>query len=191
VQADYAVELGAQDEVMEVPWAAPDQGLQYYDLKRHPELLLHIREAQEVPELGEFLAKINSPASFLETAKCDAWSATEMNPEEDVFAAAVKFSSYIDLLFSEHTRRFSLIDHENLAKDLSGLLKRAPEIPAATEFLTRRCYYHDETGETRDGFYITSYIFGYGADGMQARKQWAIGLKLLENAVLQLSRDVP
>ena len=189
MQADYAVELGAQDEVLEVPWAAHDQGLQYYDLKRYPELLVEVKESQANPELGEFLAAINSPASILETAKCDVWSSTEMNPEEDIFAAAIKFGSYIDLIFSEQFRRFSLIDHEDLTRNVTELLKRAPEIPASAEFLIRRCYYNYDNDRPRDGFYITAYVFGYGDDEQRARKQWAIGLKLVENAMLQLSKN--
>jgi hypothetical protein len=189
VQADYAVELGAQDEALELPWAAHDQGLEYYDLKRHPELLAEIKEAQANPELKEFLTSINSSASILETAKCDVWSSAEMNPDEDIFAAAVKFGSYVDLIFSEPSRRFSLMDHEDLAKNLTELLKRAPEIPASAEFLIRRCYYNYDDDRMRDGFYITVYIFGYGGYESRARKQWAIGLKLVENALLQLSRN--
>jgi hypothetical protein len=190
VQADYAVELGAQDEVLELPWAAHDQGLQYYDLKRHPELSAEVKETQANPELGEFLAAINSHASILETAKCDVWSSTDMNPEEDTFAAAMKFGSYVDLIFNEQSQRFSLIDHEDLAGNLTELLKRAPEIPASAEFLIRRCYYNYDNDRMQDGFYITAYVFGYGDDESRARKQWAIGLKLVENAILQLSNCV-
>ena len=41
-----------------------------------------------MPELGDFLAAVNSPAGILETAKCDAWASTEINPEEEIFGAA-------------------------------------------------------------------------------------------------------
>jgi hypothetical protein len=187
VQADYAVELGADDEVLEFPWAAHDRGMQYYDLKCDPQLLRHVQEAQRVRELGDFLAAINSSRSLLETAKCDVWSSTEINPEEEIFAAPVKFGSYIDLLFSGEPRRCSLPDHELIAKNLSQLLSRAPEIPAAAEFLIRRCYYRYANDRTEEGFYITFYLFGYDADETQARQRWAIGLKLVENAILQLS----
>src|SRR5206468_10901228 len=81
VEADFAVELGADDEVLDLPWASADSAVRYYDLKRKPDLLLHIEEAQRVPALGEFLAAINSRASILETAKCDIWQTTEMKPE--------------------------------------------------------------------------------------------------------------
>jgi hypothetical protein len=186
VQADWAVELGAGDETLEMPWADADGGLRYYDLKRQPELLLNIEEAGRVQELGECLAAINSSASIFETAKCDAWASTEIDFEEEIFGAAVKFGSYIDLLFTEARARFSFPEHERLAKQLTELLRPAPEVPAAAEFLVRRCHYHQEDKVVR-GFYISFYLFGYGDDEVQARQRWAIALKLVENAVKQLS----
>jgi len=175
-----------EDEKLELPWTGGEAGPRYHNLKRQPVLLPIIEEAQQLPELGEFLAAINSSASILETAKCDAWSSREMTPEEEILGAAYKFGSYIDLLFSSEKSRFSLSEHEHLAKRLTHLLKRAPEIPAAAEFLIRHCNYHDEAG-TRDGLYVTFYLFGYGDDEPQARQQWAIGLKLVENAIRQIS----
>jgi hypothetical protein len=184
VEADFAVELGADDETLELPWAAAEGGPRYHDLKRQPELLLNIEEASRVPELGEFLAVINSPAGILETAKCDTWSSTEINPEEEIFGAAYKFCSYVDILFSQETARCSFAEHEQCAKRITQLLKRVPEIPAAAEFLIRRCFYH-VGDEIHEGFYITLYLFGYGDDEPQASRHWASALKLVENAIRQ------
>jgi hypothetical protein len=186
VEADFAVELGADDEVLDLPWASADSVVRYYDLKRQPDLLLYVEEAKRVPALGEFLAVINSSASILETAKCDAWHTTEMQPEEEIFRANCKFASYIDLLFSDEPKRFSFSEHEQISIRLTQLLKRVPEIPAAVEFLVRRCHYHEKE-ETREGFYITFYSFGYGDDEPQSQQRWAIGLKLVENAIRQIS----
>ena len=61
-----------------------------------------------------------------------------------------------------------------------------PEIPAAVELLIRRCFYHG-AGEIQEGFYITFYLFGYGDDEPQARQRWAIALKLVENAIRQVT----
>jgi len=182
VEADFAVELGADDEALTLPWAAPEGGPRYYDLKRQPDLLLYIEEAQREKELGVFLAAVNS--GIFETAKCDSWSTTELNPEEEILGAAHKFGSYVDLLFSDDAARVSFALHEELAQRLTQLLKRVPEIPAAAEFLIRRCHYPE-----RDGFYITFYLFGYGNDSDRARQQWAIGLKLVENAIRQVSSN--
>ena len=139
MEADFAVELGADDETLELPWAAADGGPRYFDLKRQPELLLNVEEASRVPELGEFLVVINSPAGILETAKCDTWSSTEINPEEEIFGAAYKFCSYVDIVFSQESR-YSFADHEQFAKRVTQLLKRVPEIPAAAELLVRRAF---------------------------------------------------
>jgi hypothetical protein len=186
VQADFEVELGSGDETLELPWTAPEGGPRYYDLKRQPELLLQVEESQRVRELAEFLVAANLPDGLFETAKCDAWFTEEMNADDEIFGATGKFGSYIDLLFSDASARFSFAEHEDLVRRLVALLKRVPEIPAAAEFLIRRCYYHEES-RIRDGFYITFYLFGYGDDELQARQRWAIALKLTENAVRQLS----
>jgi hypothetical protein len=188
VEADFAVELGAEDETLELPWDTGADGPRYYDLRRQPGLLLKIEEARRVPELGEFLGAINSPAGILETAKCDAWFSVEINPEEEIFGAACKFGSYVDLVFSRECRRFSVSEHEKLVKRATHLLKRVPEIPVAAELIIRRCFYH-ETGMVRDGFYVTFYLFGYGDDEPQARQRWAIALKLVENAIRQISAE--
>jgi hypothetical protein len=184
VEADFAVELGADDETLEFPWAE-DGGVHYYDLKRQPELLPNLEEARRVPELGGFLALINSSRGLLETAKCDTWSSMEINPEERIFGAAYKFCSYVDILFSAETSRYSFAEHEQLAKRVTQLLKCIPEIPAAAELLIRRSFYH-VADEIQEGFYITLYLFGYGDDEPQARQRWAIALKLVENAIRQV-----
>ena len=186
MQADFAVELGRDDETLEVPWAAPDGRLRYYELKREPDALANIEEAMLWSELREFLIAVNAQASMLESAKCDAWSSTELNPEEEIFGVPWKFGSYVDLLISNPTVRFSFEKHVTFLKHLISLLKVVPEIPASAEFSLRRCFYHE--GEAvREGYYMTSYLFGYGEDEAQARKQWGIALKLVAAALTQLS----
>ena len=180
MEADFAIELGADDETLDLPWTGPDKnGPRYYDLKCHPDLLPHIEEAQREPQLAEFLQAVNSPATPLETAKCDAWSTTDLNPEEDIFGATHKFGSYVDLLFSSN-QKFSFERNEDFARRLTQLLKHVPEIPASAEFLIRRCYFGED-----QGFYITFYLFGYGEDEQRAHQQWTIGLKLVEHALRQ------
>lgn len=192
MQADFSVELGRDDETLEFPWT-PENGPRYYDLKRHPDLLAQVEEARRFPELAEFLAAANSPASIVETAKCDAWFSHDINPEEEIFGAPSKFGSYVDLLFSDENARYSFSKNEDLGRRLVELLKRVPEIPASAEFIVRRCYYHQQRGQPgsgevlQDGFYITFYLFGYGADEPQSRQRWGIALKLLENVLRQLS----
>lgn len=186
MQVDFAIELGADDETLEFPWAAADGGPRYHDLKREPEALTLVEEASRYAELKEFLATVNALATPLETAKCDAWPTTDMNPEEEIFGAAWKFGSYVDLLFSDPSVRFSFEDHQTLLQQLTILLKCVPDIPASAEFLLRRCFYL-EGEKVREGFYVTFYLFGYGSDEAKARQQWGIALRLAGSAIGQLS----
>lgn len=186
MQVDFAVELGADDDTLEFPWAAPDGGPRYYDLKRQPEALVLVEEAKRFSELKEFLAAANSPVSPLETAKCDAWATTEILPEEEIFGAPWKFGSYVDFILTDPRARYSFEDHEKFLKKMTSLLKRVPEIPASAEFLVRRCFFRE--GEAvREGLYVTFYLFGYGNDEATARQLWGIGMRLVGSAIVQLS----
>ena len=71
MDADFSVELGHDDSVLDFPWTDPAGGLAYFDLKRHPELITCIEEAEKFPELAEFLRTVNSARSTVESAKCD------------------------------------------------------------------------------------------------------------------------
>ena len=186
MEADFAIELGADDEVLEMPWAETDGSLRYLDLKRHPEHLHEIQEVQRAPELMDFLITANSPSGVFESAKCDVWSSDQINPEEEIFGSKIKFGCYVDLLFSQERSRLSFEQHEIAVRRLTRVLQQAPELPAAAEFLVRRCYYKGEQPEA-EGFYITLYLFGYGDDENQARRQWEAGLRLAEKAIRQLS----
>jgi hypothetical protein len=194
MQADYSLELAAEDPALELPWESYDGLSGYVNLKLHADLLLSIPEAARYPELSVFLSRMNAPGFPLETAKCDAWFESELAPEEDVFGAACKFVSYVDLLFSDDSRRFSLPAHERLAEDVSKLLKRAPEMAAATEFIVRHCHYHDLAdgveSDSRMGFCITAYVTGYGDSEEEARLRWAIALKLVQNALVQVEAQI-
>ena len=191
MQAEISVELGTQDDCLEIPWSSPEGEVRYYDLRRRPELLLDVRETHNNRELGEFLAAINSSASILETAKCDTWLSDQMTEGESIYGASWKFGSYIDLIFNDLEPRLSLERHQELADSTSRLLRRVPEIPAAAELIVRRCYYHDpeapDLEASEDGFCLTFYLHGYGDEEAEARQRWAIALKVVENALLQLS----
>jgi hypothetical protein len=185
VQADFSVELGADDEILDLPWSDESGRLQYHDLKRNPKELAQIEEAQRESALGEFLSAINSPGSIFETAKCDAWASNEMDVEDEIFASTHKFGSYVDIVFFDEQTRLQFEIHEEFAKKLCALLKKAPDTQTSAEFLIRRCYF-DQSHQ--QGFYFTFYLFGYANDACQAHQRWVIGLKLVENAIRQASR---
>ncbi|HKM48240.1 MAG TPA: hypothetical protein VJX69_11665 [Terriglobales bacterium] len=187
MDADFSIELGREDPVLDFPWKDPAGKLAYVDLKRRPELMAAIEEAAQFPELREFLRTLNSPRSMVETAKCDAWATSELNAEEEIYNASHKFASYVDVVFSDIDARLSLFAHEQFARKLVALLQRAPETPSAAEVCVRRGYFAADGG-VREGCYCTLYVSGYGGDEAGARLNWGVGLKLVGNAVVQLSR---
>jgi len=193
MDATVSVELGAEDAHLEIPWQAGE--LRYYDLKRHPELLLELPESHN-REMAEFLTAMNSSLSMLETAKCDTWLSDQMEEQEAIYAASWKFGSYVDLIFADPKTRLGFAVHENFAKRIARLLLRAPDIPSTAEFIVRRCWYApgaagaeqpSGNSDAAEGFYLTFYLFGYGDDEDEARRRWGIALKMVENALLQLS----
>src|SRR6202158_2794522 len=186
MDADFSIELGREDPVLDFPWKDPSGKLAYVDLKRHPELMARIEEAGKFPELRELLRAINSTRSLVETAKCDAWATTELSAEEEVYDGSHKFVSYVDVVFSEMDVRLSFSLHEQFARKLVELLRQAPETPSAAEVCVRRCYF-GEDGGVREGFYCTLYVSGYGNDSASARQNWGVALKLMGNAIVRLS----
>lgn len=219
MQADFSIELGADDPTLIVPWEDPSGASRYYDLKLQPDLLLYIPEALRYPELGEFLSAVNSSRSILQTAKCDLWFTTELNEEEQIYEAAGKFGGYIDLFFTTEERRTSFAYHESFARQLTALLSRAPEMPSSMEVIIRQAHFEPAERDSkqfaapdpRPGFYFTCYVFGYGDQDYgdqgygdaghdeagyrevedEARLRWAVALKLVENAFLQLASCRP
>jgi len=193
MDAEFSIELGRKDPVLDFPWKDPSGEFAYYDLKRHPELLASIDEAVKFPELGEFLEVLNSPTSIVETAKCDAWLTTDLSEEESIYEASHKFASYVDAVFSDTAVRMSAIEHsldlhERFAGALVELVRQATEGQpmARSEICVRRCYFGEKDG-VREGCYFTLYVSGCANDGGSARRNWSKGLKVVENAIVRLS----
>lgn len=182
MDVDWSVECGADDPTLAVPWQSEDGSLRYYDLRARPELLLYVDEASRHRQLGEFLNAVNSTHSRLQSAKSDVWFSNQLSEAEDIYGAVCKFCSYVDLFFADAWTRNDFSKHEEFAKKLTELLKLAPQISAAAEFIIRRASYDDEPG-----FYFTFELAGYGDDEPDAKKRWTIGLALIGNAILQLS----
>ncbi|MGH9524425.1 MAG: hypothetical protein ACRD3E_18025 [Terriglobales bacterium] len=186
MDADWSVELGDDDPTLAVPWASPDASLRYYDLRLRPDLLLYVDEAARFKELGEFLAAVNSKNSRLQSAKCDAWTSSEISEAEEIYGASLKFCSYVDLFFADPACRGDRALHEEFARRVTALLKRAPQISAAAEFIVRRAHFEDGDA-VNEGYYLTFELAAYGDDEEDARKRWMIALNLIANAILQWS----
>jgi hypothetical protein len=184
---EWNVELGADDPQLEIPWRSEDGSLRYLDLKRQPELLLEIPEACANSSLAAFLEWANSRSSAFRSAKCDIWSTDDLTLEEEVFGERCKFGSYVDLLFdSEDFSNFQ--KHETFVQNLARLLRHAPDISASADFIVRRCIDRRDERASQHGFYITFYISGFGEDEPDARSHWAIAMKTVQHAIMQMQQ---
>lgn len=184
MEADFSVELGAEDEALEIPWASPDGKIRYYDLRGDPGMIEEIPEAAGNHVLKEFLIAINARSVFA-SAKCDTWFTRELNPEEEIFGMSGKFGSYVDLVVADEVcgKRMSFEEHERLLRDLTRRLGEGPEVEAAAEFILRRCYFHAPE-DTEQGVYFTLYVFGYGNGEEEARRNWERGMTAVQEALL-------
>jgi hypothetical protein len=187
MQAEFTVELGADDPTLALPWTDPEGRWHYFDLRARPADVTAIAETQDFPELRDFLVAVNAVSSNLQSAKCDAWFSREITEEEAIFGAPCKFGAYIDVAFHQRAPQASFPIHEAFALRLVELLRRAPELPASAEVNIRRAHFESPDESVREGFYFTIYINGYGDDEPDARQACGIALRLVGHATLQMS----
>jgi hypothetical protein len=185
VHAEFSVECGAADEVLEIPWVSDDGVLRYLDLKSYPELLEGLEETQRLPELLGLLREINSSASIFESAKCDGGFTRDLTIEDEVFGTTGKFWCYVDVIFSASAQRASLPRTLLAAEELVSCLLPAPLASASAEFLVRRCYSQAEPEPS--GYYVTCYVFGYSDQEKTARACWGEAIQFVQNAFRQIS----
>ena len=143
MDADWSVELGAEDPVVEVPWASPDGSLRFVDLRAHSEHIDGLEEVQRYPELAEFLRTINRASSKLASVKCDVWESTKIEPAEEILGGSHKVESYCDVIALDGEARRSFTGHEKFVRRLSELLQNGPDIPARVEFVVRRADFRE------------------------------------------------
>jgi hypothetical protein len=180
MDAEFSVELGADDPTLAVPWSTPDGAVGYVDLTVNTSAIATLEEVQKFPELGEFLRAVNAPTSDCQTAKCDAWIDTLMDVDDEPYEATVKCGSYVDVFFRGPQTLASFSEHERRARERVRRLRKSEDACARAEITVRRAYFGDD-----EGFYWTIYVFGYGDDISGARIAWADALKLLQTALLQ------
>jgi hypothetical protein len=179
MDADWSVELGADDPALEIPWSSPDGSQRYIDLSQHIGAVLELPEVKQFPKLRDFLLEVNGRFSPWLSAKCHAWLDDELGEAEQIYGAKLKMCSYIDLIRRDESERFSFEQHEQWVKLATRKLHMLAQQAMACELIVRRCWYHPGSRAEDDpapGLYVTVYVFGYGNDEAQATASWAGGL---------------
>ena len=182
MEADWSVELMAEDPVIIVPWAATSDApskCKFVDLRSGGQLIDEIVEAGRVPELRATLVALNGTASPLWTVKCDTWeSDSQMDSYEmDAAPADAKFSfgSYIDLLARDRTLQASFDRQEQWVRVVTGMLRAVPARAARVELVLRPAQVNYEAG-----YGVSWFVEGCGSTAQRAQKSWsdALGLAL-------------
>ncbi len=177
MDADFSVELGADDPTLAVPWRSPDGANAYIPLRNLPERIEELSEVRQFPELAGFLRAVN--ASRLTTAKCDAWFDQLMDVNDEPYAARMKCASYVDVFFHGDRERADFPTHESIVRDVTQKLRVLDDLAARVEIIVRRAYFRSE-----EGLYWTVYLFGYGDAPESARRSWSHALTLVQSILV-------
>ena len=166
MDADWSVELGAEDAALEFPWASPDGKLTYVDLSKDLRDLSRISEAVRHPALRGLLIGINGnlmPSGW-QSVKCDAWLDKEVSQYAGPEQVQWRMASYVDVIRREAGERFSFERHEAWVKAVAQRLRHYPAAAYSCELVVRRCYYRleEDPEDSAVGFCVTVYVFGYG-----------------------------
>src|SRR5271165_4448473 len=105
MDADWSVELGADDAALEFPWSSPD-GHGFIDLSKDMDGLDKITEAMQHPAMRSFLIGLNGGMSPWLSVKCDTWMDQEVTEQMGQFAGRWRRGSYVDLIRRDDSQRF-------------------------------------------------------------------------------------
>jgi hypothetical protein len=188
MDADWSVELDADDPALELPWTSPDGSQQYIDLLLHPELINQIPEAERYPPLRLLLVVLNANNSPWQTAKCDVWLDDESGDAVGGEGRRQRVCSYADVIRRDTAQRFSFTQHEACVKEAVARLQPLGDDSIACELVVRRCYFHmdpERADDSEPGFCVTIYVIAQGSGEAEAFAGWSQGLSLVASALVE------
>jgi hypothetical protein len=180
MEADWSVELAADDPVIVVPWAAAGNDPRkctFVDLRLGAHLIDEIEETRRVPELRGALLLLNSTASPLWTVKCDAWESDTPMDAYEMDAApedtALSAGSYIDLLARDSGLGASFDRQERWVRAVVEALRAVPARATRVELVLRAAQVNQAAG-----YGVSFFVEGCGATAPRAMQAWSEALSL-------------
>jgi len=155
----------------------------YTRLKGNLDAILQVPEVVGWPEYQDFLEKINSDGSPIESVGCEKhlWPVSKGD-------AKWALGSYTDVIFSLVALNDDPECHLKLAVDLSHALDKSEDWWGTAEFCLsvmkgmRGCH---------QPYNLMIRLCGHGRDQDQARASWAASVRLVGRAVVELPMDYP
>jgi hypothetical protein len=189
---EWAVECGADDPVLVLPWSDPDEPSRHFiDLRENPDDLDWLEEASQYPSLLHALRALNAARSPVFTAKCDVWKMSDdeleaLRHELDIIPedGCCGLASYVDLLWRERSIFVSFHQHEQLMHRIARLAAPLEHPYAIIECVLRPALLDLTTPQ--EGFAISLYVKAIGYDQQAAEARW--GSALIEVSTLLRSR---
>jgi len=196
MEADWEVEIGPEAPVIEALW------LGFIDLRRTPERIREIEEAQRFPALATALVHLNRSdlggdfsvdtvaadalsESQVWTSKCDFWAldpALDPWDPDELDAAPTESRSalacYIDMLGRDASVFARLDEAETWARATVYRLRETVCRSCRVDLVIRRAFKED-----REVFGITVYTVACGADAIAAERALSGALMALVSAI--------
>lgn len=186
MRVEIVRELDPDDDMLEIPWANPQEpGLRYVDLKAHPQAIATLEECRRYPALAAMLRAINAPVSVLRSAKCDVWTTSDLTDDERLdFDLPHKIGSYVDVVFDRPEFNSDPERQVELGEKLQSALRNL-RVQAQMEICLRRCLFHPAE---RWGYYLTIFVHAYGQTQVEAEQEWARAMAAIREAWESIDR---
>lgn len=181
MEADWAVEIGAELQRIEADWAG------WVDLREQPQQVEILPETAGRRALREVLLLLNDQESLVFTTKCDWWELdpAEIDPLE--FAAEREavhagLASYVDVIARDAEIFASFERHEAWVKSATQELRAVEGRRCRADLVVRAAQF-----EGRAGFGVTLYAAGCGADTGAAEAAWGEALRAAATATMRMA----
>jgi len=185
--SEWTAECSHDAPTLVVPWADPENGARFIDLRADPYEIAEIAEIEHNPTLARALRSLNATRSPFLTAKCDAWTlaATDEAQAETLEALRMElmlseedapygFASYIDVLWRERSVFASRHQQQDRLDRIVRRAQRLQHAEAALECVLRPAFL-DLNGPL-EGFSFTLYVTAVGAEPETARERWELAM---------------
>jgi hypothetical protein len=179
MESDWTVACAADDPFVVVPWSNADTSLRYIDLRVDPQAIGEIEEARKFPAIAAALRCWNSAGAAMFTVKCDVWNyPAKLFDAFDLNGFAHAHASYVDLVSTDQKVFASFTACERLLRDGTQATQDVEGENARCEWVLRPAQmFGTDSDPALNGFAVTLYVWGYGANPQEAEAACSIALR--------------